>query len=187
MNEIWKDITGYEGYYQISNKGRIKSLERRVNDNGGVVLLNSKILKPVINEKGYLRIGLNKDGKRIYKRVSRLVAEMFISNPENKPQVNHKNGIKTDNNVSNLEWVSISDNVKHSYQVLKRKCSMLGKFGTNNPNSKPIAQIMNGKIIAIFPAAKEAERITGISQGNISRCANKKTKTAGGFQWKYTK
>ena len=187
MNEIWKDIAGYEGYYQISDKGRIKSLERRVNDNGGMFLLKSKILKPVMNDQGYLRIGLRKDGKRKHKRVSRLVAEAFIPNPENKPQINHKNGDRTDNNVSNLEWVSVSDNIKHSYRVLKRKRSMLGKIGINNPNSKPVAQIMNGKIIATFPAAKEAERITGISQGNISRCANKKIKTAGGFQWKYTK
>lgn len=187
MEEIWKTIKGYENYYQISNQGRVKSVTRFVNDNNGVVLLKSKILNPMINEKGYLRIGLSKNNQRKYKRIHRLVAEAFIPNPDNKPQINHKNGIKTDNRVSNLDWVSISENVKHSYHVLHRKKSMLGKFGVDNPNSKPILQLKNGKIIAKFNSAKEAERCTGISQGNISRCANKKTKSAGGYQWEYIK
>ena len=187
MEEIWKTIKGYENYYQISNQGRVKSVTRFVNDNNGVVLLKSKILNPMMNEKGYLRIGLSKNNQRKYKRIHRLVAEAFIPNPDNKPQINHKNGIKTDNRVSNLDWVSISENVKHSYHVLHRKKSMLRKFGVDNPNSKPILQLKNGKIIAKFNSAKEAERCTGISQGNISRCANKKTKSAGGYQWEYIK
>lgn len=99
MNEIWKDIEGWEGKYQVSTWGRIRSV------NG--------IMKTYENKKGYLKIGLSRDGKCHKKRVSRLVAQAFIQNPYGLPQVNHIDGNKKNNSVTNLEWVTDSDNKKH--------------------------------------------------------------------------
>ncbi|KKN59958.1 hypothetical protein LCGC14_0537080 [marine sediment metagenome] len=102
--EIWKDIKGYEGHYQISNIGRIKSLKRGKN----------RILKTPPNSKGYLLVGLTKNGITETKRIQRLVAICFIPNPYNKPEVNHKNGIKIDNRTENLEWATRQENVIHA-------------------------------------------------------------------------
>lgn len=100
MNEIWKDIKGYEGLYQVSSWGNVKG--------------KKGILKPYITEKGYLKVGLFKDGKNHKKRVNRLVAEAFIPNPLNLPQVNHKDGNKKNNSVSNLEYCTNSENRNHA-------------------------------------------------------------------------
>lgn len=180
MAEVWKDIAGFEGLYKISSLGRVVSVARLGNRGGGVI-------KPTANHAGYLRVGLHKNNKRQMYRVHRLVAEAFLPNPDKKPQINHKNGVKADNRANNLEWVTVSENLRHSYNKLKRTKSTLGRFGAKNPSSKPVAQIKSGSIVATFSAAKEAERKTGIHQGNISKCARGNTRSAGGFQWEYIK
>lgn len=136
---------------------------------------------------GYKIADLVKDGERTHKFVHRLVAEAFIPNPEDKPEINHKNGIKTDNRVENLEFCTYSENLQHAYDILKRPAPWTNKFGKDHPNSKPILQIKNNKIIAEFACIKEAERILGISHGDISRCCNKKkyAHSASGYQWKF--
>ena len=107
--EIWKPIVGYEEIYAVSSLGRVKNLTR------------GKIRKLGDNTKGYLRVSLSKDGQSKFFSVHRLVATAFVSNPGDLPQVNHKNGVKTNNRAENLEWIGISENQKHSYKVLKRK------------------------------------------------------------------
>lgn len=113
--EVWKDIPGYEGYYQASTEGRVRSLSRIRMDGAykpGKVLNKNRL------RDGYEQVALCKDRKRDYEKVHRLVALTFIPNPDNKPQVNHKNGIKHDNRLENLEWVTPRENTMHAYNVL---------------------------------------------------------------------
>jgi glucan-binding YG repeat protein len=115
MEEIWKDIPGYEYLYQVSNYGKIKSLNRKCTTKSNSFRLhNEKLLKLNIDKYGYVRTGLFKNKVKLW-CVHRLVAICFIPNPENKLQINHKNGIKTDNKVENLEWCTQSENMTHAY------------------------------------------------------------------------
>lgn len=114
--ENWKDIEGYAGLYQVSNLGRVKSSAHTTIDrNGKRHVVKGQILKPTVGKFGYARIRIYKSGKQKVALLHRLVAQVFIDNPENKPEVNHKNGIKSDNSAINLEWVTRSENLKHAY------------------------------------------------------------------------
>jgi len=113
MQEKWADVAGFEGVYQISDLGNIRSLPRIIDYGTHKQTHKGRILKPQPNSKGYLRIVLTWDGKREVKFIHRLVAEAFVPNPENKPQVNHKDGNKLNNHAANLEWVNNSENQKH--------------------------------------------------------------------------
>ena len=148
----------------------------------GKVFHENKELKPEKTKKGYLRIGLQKNCKRYRKLIHVLVAEAFLSKPNNMVQVNHINGNKTDNHVSNLEWITGSENVKHSYIKLKRTPYWLNK---NTYIAKPVLQFEKGKQIAEFSSTYEAEKITGIPHGNINKCCKNERQFAGGYQWKY--
>lgn len=176
QEEIWKDIEGYKGSYQASNLGPIKSLDRF--DSAGHKL-KGKILKGYINPDGYRQVTLcNGNIKTCV--VHRIIALTFIPNPENKPYINHKKGIKIDNRVSELEWCTPSENNKHAYDIgLKRK-------GKEHHFSKPVLQYnKNGVFIAEYFSQTEARRKTGINKANISSACIGKTKTAGGYIWKF--
>ena len=130
MEEVWKDVKGYEGYYQVSNLGNIKSLERIIENSGtltGYYKVKERILKPRENKNrnGYYELSLRKDGKEKRFKVHRLVACAFIENPYNKPEVNHIDGNKSNNCVSNLEWTTSKENKEHAWNM-----------GLNNSNHK---------------------------------------------------
>lgn len=130
MEEVWKDVKGYEGYYQVSNLGNIKSLERIIENSGtrtGYYKIKERILKPRENKSrnGYYELSLRKDGKEKRFKVHRLVACAFIENPYNKPEVNHIDGNKSNNYASNLEWTTSKENKEHAWNI-----------GLNNSNHK---------------------------------------------------
>lgn len=158
-----------------------------VSDDGCIFNNELKKLKSHPDKDGYLKVRLW-DGTK-YKNyfVHRLVAQSFIPNPKNKSQVNHKDGNKTNNNINNLEWVTQSENMRHSFDVLKNKVGYWnkGRFGKNSNKAKIVQQIQDGKVIAEFYGCMEAQRVTGIHFGNISNVCLGKGKTAGGYKWKY--
>ena len=138
-NEVWKDVKGYEGYYQVSNLGNVRSLDRIILcKNGSERFTVGKSLKPQMDYQGYLRVGLNFCGKFKTHRVHRLVALNFLDEKENKDQVNHVNGVKNDNRVTNLEWVTGSENIKHAIKtgLIKDTFIKNSNKGNLNPNSK---------------------------------------------------
>lgn len=133
-NEIWSDISEWEGEYRVSNMGRIKSLEREIQySDGRIYKIKEKILKANENDKGYLIVVLSRNQNRLTRQVHRLVALSFIPNPENKRTVNHKLGNILDNRASELEWATHSEQQKHAYRVLGRVKNMKGRTGERHP------------------------------------------------------
>lgn len=167
MSEEWKNIEGYPNY-SVSNLGRVR------NDRSG------KVLKPIkrggyTENQKYLFVGLRcgSPAKLRSMSIHRLVAVAFIPNPENKPQVNHKDGNRYNNAISNLEWVTCGENIRHSFNVLNRKSG----------SSKKVMRIEDGRI---FESMSEAARFCGLKNvGNIYRCIKGGRPTAGGYHWKY--
>ena len=175
--EIWRDIKGYEGLYQVSDQGRVKSLERKVRHwSGGERIQKERILKPKIDRDGYLQLNLYAGGKRKWLLVHRIVCEAFHKNHDNKPQVNHINENKTDNRACNLEWCTCKENINHGSRT-ERVAKAL---------EKPIGQYkLDGQLIKVWPSTAIVERQTGFSRGSIWGVANGRHKQAYGYIWKY--
>lgn len=193
MREVWRDVKNYEGYYEVSNLGRVRSLAKTIKiKNKYGSRYNRRynrqlILKTKSNKQGYLSVFLTKKG--LYKcfRVNRLVAEVFIDNPESKPQAHHVNGIKADNRADNLQWMTRSENGKNAVingLIKTGKDSPL--FGKKHPLSKAVFQLtLKGKFIRKFDCISDVTRELGIVRSNITAACTGRYKIAGGFRWKY--
>ena len=170
MEEIWKDIKGYEGLYQVSNLGRIKSLSRTITKvDGNTQTFKERILKPNY-KRGYVNVGLSKKGKLKTFTVHRLVAEAFKLNPDNKPEVNHINGIKDDNRVSNLEWNTSAENQRHAYNTGLQISQKGSKHGKSTLTDKIVLAIRASKNKTHQQLADEFQ----ISRQHIGNIINRK-------------
>lgn len=185
MKEIWKEIKGYEGYYQVSNKGQIRSVQRVItlitrDGKDRPSVFKGKILKQTDETKNRHNwlprkfVQLSKDGIRKRYYVHRLVAETFIPNPQSLPEVNHKDGDPFNNNSYNLEWVTKKENINHAFENKLIK------------TEKPVAKISleTNEVLETFKSESEACRQHGITQGKILR-AIQRNGTSCGFKWEY--
>lgn len=187
MMEIYKDIPDYEGYYQVSNTGHIRSVDRIVDGNGlgqKNRLLRSKLMKVSIDHAGYAFVALTKTNKTKHFRVHRLLMLSFAYKDGcEQLDVNHINGIKTDNRIENLEWTTRGENLAHRYQVLNQPHSMTGKFGALHHRSIPVVGVnLLGNIVCKFDSLMDAQR-AGFLASRISDCLSGKRKTHGGLHW----
>lgn len=170
IKEIWKDIKGYEGLYQASNLGNIKSKNR--------------ILKQIKRKDGYYFVNLSKNSKVKPTKVHRIIAETFIENKNNYNIINHKDNNKENNCVENLEWCTQSHNIKEAYKCGARKPIRL--IGKNNPKSKGVIQYdLYNNYIKKWDCIKEASKKLKIKDSNISLVCKGKRKYVGGYIWKY--
>lgn len=172
--EIWKDIAGYEGLYQVSNLGNVRSLGRWRGNGKGVYFQEGQIIKPFKNKRGYQIVDLRKNGRKNH-YVHRLVAQSFIENPENLPCINHKDESKTNNRVDNLEWCSYVYN---------------NNYGTRNKRmaeskSKKVIQLtLDGKIVREWASTVECG-LNGFNKGHVAECCRGERKTHKGYRWVY--
>lgn len=175
MEEVWKDIRGYEQVYQVSNLGRVKSLERVVDFGRSYRTVHEMILKQYIQNNGYVWVGLHKNNTQKRMLVHRLVAMAFIPNPDNLPEVNHKDENPLNNTLSNLEWCTRKYN--ENYGTKKQRQTL--------KQSIPVAAYKDGVEIMRFASSMEAQR-NGYNQQCVRYCCRGIYKTYRGYEWRET-
>lgn len=177
----WVTIPGYDGLYQANKNGRIWSVRKE------------RLLSTASCGGRYCTIVLVKNGVKKPKTAHRIIAELFVPNPLNKPMINHKNGVKTDNRSSNLQWVSSKENVIHAHKVgLKlipsgKDNPMYGRFGYNSNRGKSVEQIdiASHKVINMFGSARDAARNSGVHVASITSCCRGEIRNPRKFIWRY--
>lgn len=176
MSVKWSDITGYEGLYEVSTDGRVRTIQHVTN---GHTFPSRDLTVSVYKSQRYARVRLYKDGKSKDILVHRIVAETFIPNPDNKPQVNHINGNKFDNSVGNLEWCTASENQKHAF-----KTGLKDIEDTIKKTRKKVLQLdMSGNTIREWRSMSDAARELGLQVSNISHCCKGRIGSTGGYKW----
>lgn len=196
MNEEWKSVVGYEGLYEVSNLGRVKSLERiayKGKKHSQLFIVPSKILSPKKTKCGYLAAHLSKDGKDCHIFIHRLVAQAFLPNPEGLPQVNHKDEDKTNNAVWNLEWCSAAYN--NAYGTHNERCAEANRRRkptaaaiqkAAEKHKKPVIALKDGVVVLRYDSAADANRDNkNFSYIGISACCNGRINTYRGYKWQF--
>lgn len=178
--EEWRDIPGYENLYQISTMGRVKSIERKAKNRNGYRTVSERILKPFKNRYGYFSVKLCKEIEKKTIQVHKIVCDVFLPNPLNLPQVNHRNEDKSDNRLENLEWCDAKYNVNYGTRTERVSKKLKGVFNTKN--SKAVKCLETGKI---YPSLMEIQRNLGFHNSHISKCCNNKLNSAYGYHWQY--
>lgn len=176
MKEEWRNVVGYEGYYQVSNKGRVKSL-KRIDPNNHLV--KERILTPNKDKYGYDYVGLSKYGKTKSYKSHRLVAKAFIYNPNNHPVINHKDFNKDNNCVDNLEWCTVAYNNTHRF-----KYKPINQLGTKNHRFSGYVLVFKNNVLIDILRGKKDMKNKGYNQCNVSNCVLGKSKTHHGCTFK---
>ena len=185
MEEIWKDIEGYEGLYQASNLGRVKRLAKTTKFGNSYKTFQENITDGYVDDVGYKYVILSKNGIKTRYRIHKLVAYLFIPNPDNKPEIDHINTIRTDNRVNNLRWVTRKENLNNPLTIVKMKHLPKHK-GKEHPRARKILQYdINGGFIKEYDSIVDAANTVNGSKSSICGCCRGKNKTASGYVWKY--
>lgn len=180
MNEIWKSIEGYEGLYEVSNLGKVKSVERYVPRGNHQIYVKERILKPELDKDGYLLVNLSKNGVQRMQKIHRLVAIAFIPNVNNLPIINHLNEIKFDNRVENLEWCDNLHNVRYGTGIERNK-----QIQTFAHGKKVLKKDLLGNVLESYPSTREAARENNTTATQIRRVCQGKQRTCIGYTWEY--
>lgn len=185
--EIWRDIEGYVGWYQISTFGRVKTLSRKISNWSKFRISEERIKVGNLRKDGYIATTFCVDSKITMKKFHRLVGETFLHNPKNKIDINHLDGVRHNNMLYNLEWATRSENKLHGFRIGITKPTCLGRFGKDHHRSKPILKIdsESGSVIERFDGLADAARKDFKDFRKLSHCALNKTKDECGNLWIY--
>lgn len=176
MTEKWKAAPGYEGYYEVSTDGRVRSVDRSyTNSRGAARTVCGRVLAQTTTREGYNLVALYREKKRRDLLVHRIVAEAFVPNPCGKPEVNHIDGNKQNNAANNLEWCTQSENLLHRYRVLE--CP-----SCDGGQSKPVRCVETGKV---YPSGRAAARDVGCAQSHVSACTKNPRRSWHGLHFEF--